>query len=536
VELRPGIEDTLKAQRHHLITGRRGTGKSTLLHVVRRRLRQEGSPVAVIDMEKYKGRPFPGVLIEILIALLDEVKPRIRLQTFYSDHRLRTKFKKSRKELVKLLNDPQSVTRRLERAHKRARVYSGAAGVRGGVKSQAASLSTDLQMSAGANASEVATSSAEFVEMKIERLQQLASALSAELATLVKGSNGRKAIIFIDDFYYVQLKDQPDVLNYLQQVCKGTGIWLKVGGVGTRMRTFRDGDPPKGMQPYQDVDPLPIDVTLDDFATAQRFLERMLDGVLKPLGLTTNQLFTETARSRMVLACGGAVARDYVTLTAASLEAAVERLSKMTAPADDLLVKVQAEDVNLAARRRMNGKEEQELRLDAGSDAARLSDRWRDVCDFVREQGNTAFILVRQKDLDETEWGEEIRQIENLRLLHRIRDAVPNTPNWRGVKTVVFMVDLGQVANQRLRRGIPNFWESTGQFDRLRRAEWVYGPDWREKLIEKSTKRPTSSVRVKAHPSDEPDVPTLFDDPAEMDESSKLQTDGGPTARNPTSG
>jgi hypothetical protein len=79
VELRPGIEDTLRAGRHHLITGRRGTGKSTLLHVVRRRLRQEGSPVAVIDMEKYKGRPFPDVLIEILIAVLDEVRPPVRI-------------------------------------------------------------------------------------------------------------------------------------------------------------------------------------------------------------------------------------------------------------------------------------------------------------------------------------------------------------------------------------------------------------------------------------------------------------------------
>lgn len=42
VELRPGITETLMARRHHLITGRRGTGKSTLLHVVRQRLRGRG--------------------------------------------------------------------------------------------------------------------------------------------------------------------------------------------------------------------------------------------------------------------------------------------------------------------------------------------------------------------------------------------------------------------------------------------------------------------------------------------------------------
>ena len=79
VELRPGHEDTLRARQHHLISGRRGTGKSTLLHVARTHLRESGAPVAVIDMEKFKNRPVPDVLVEILIDLLDELCPRVRL-------------------------------------------------------------------------------------------------------------------------------------------------------------------------------------------------------------------------------------------------------------------------------------------------------------------------------------------------------------------------------------------------------------------------------------------------------------------------
>jgi hypothetical protein len=53
VELRPGLAETLGSSRNHLITGRRGTGKSTLLHLVRRQLRAENVAVAVIDMERY---------------------------------------------------------------------------------------------------------------------------------------------------------------------------------------------------------------------------------------------------------------------------------------------------------------------------------------------------------------------------------------------------------------------------------------------------------------------------------------------------
>ncbi|MEU4386877.1 hypothetical protein [Promicromonospora sp. NPDC023805] len=521
VELRPGHADTLRARQHHLISGRRGTGKSTLLHVVRVHLRESGAPVAVIDMEKFKNRPFPDVLIEILIKLLDELRPRVRIgRSLHSDLRLRRQFMTTRRELDRMLHDPQAWNKQLTRSRKRGK--SSGAKAAGGLRASQHGVGAEV----GADATRTAarldslTETAAFEEAKIERLQQLASRLSDELTRLVRQSAGDRAAVFIDDFYYVRLTDQPEVLDYLKTVAKGTGIWLKVGGVGERMRPFRDGDPAIGMQPNQDIYPLPIDVTLDDFGTAQRFLEKMLDGVLNPLGLTTAQLFTETARTRMVLACGGAVARDYITLTGSALDAAVERLNKKQAPTGSTLVNIQAEDVNSAASRRMNKKEDEELNLDAGDDAFRLRERWRDICDFVREQGDTAFVLIRQKDLDEGSWGSEIRQLENLRLLHRIRETVPNTPNWRGVKCVVYMVDLGQLTVKRLQKGIPAFWERTSDFDRLRRAEWVYGPDWRAKL-QVAPKLTSKETGVSAPESGEPAIAMLFDDPAELDEPHK---------------
>ncbi|MFZ0832531.1 MAG: hypothetical protein WAM92_05495, partial [Mycobacterium sp.] len=273
--------------------------------------------------------------------------------------------------------------------------------------------------------------------------------------------------------------------------------------------------PAVGMQLNQDIFPLAIDITLDDFGTAQRFLERMMDGILKDFNLSTAQLFTETARSRMVLACGGAVARDYITLTSGALDAAVERLNRAGAPEPQSLVNIQAEDVNAAASKRMNKKEEEELNLDAGEDATRLRVRWRDVCEFVRET-DSAFVLVRQKDLDETQWGADIRQLENLRLLHRIRDTKPNAPNWRGVKCVVFMVDLGQLTVKRLQKAIPRFWENTQEFDKLRRAEWVYAPDWQAKLSppkppQATAPRGNASAGESDESSDEGTLP-LFDE------------------------
>jgi hypothetical protein len=525
VELRPGIRDVLQSKRHHLLTGRRGTGKSTLLTVVRDTLRKEGAPVAVIDMEKFKGRPFPDVLIEILIKLLDEVRPTIRKASPLRDWRLRRQFNRSRKELVQLLGDPQSMTHEVQRSRTSARGRQAGAGGRTGAKGSLGEVAASAKVEAGSSSTTESMAKAEFEELKIERLQQLASRLSDELAQLVAGADKDQAVIFIDDFYYVRISDQPDVLDYLKQVVKSTGIWLKVGGVGARMRPYRDGDPPTGMQPDQDMNTLSLDVTLNDFGTAKRFLELMMDGVLKPVALKTSQLMTETARNRMVLGCGGAVARDYLTLTSAALDAAIERLSKQAAPTDKTVVRIEAEDVNLAARQRMNKKEDNDLDLDAGTDAKKLRERWRDICEFAQTQGNTAFVLARQEDIDKASWGEEVRQLENLRLLHRIKDAIPNTPNWRGVKCVVFMVDLGQVAHQRLRAGIPEFWQGTTEFDRLRRAEWVYGLDWKTRLAAKqaqakSHSRSTPTTGTAASPAlsaTEYVALTLFDNPSDLD-------------------
>jgi len=459
-----------------MLTGRRGTGKSTLLHVVRKNLQNQGIAVATVDMERFKGREFPDVLIEILVALLGEMPAPLRGKHQYNDLRLRWDSRRLARTLSAILRDPQSVIRRVAKNAARAAGAEGTLG--GGIEVSHGSAAG--RITAGRSSRATETSEAEFEELKIERLQQLAPRIAGVLTRLVNHSSQQHAIVFIDDYYFVRLQDQPHVLDYLHQVCKSTGVWLKVGGVGSRLRPFVEGNPPIRMQSNQDLDWLALDVTLDDFATAQRFLEEMLEGVLSSHKVTAAQLFTDTARSRMVLACGGAVARDYITLTDAALDEAVERMSKDGTYKDSAKVNIQSQDVHRAVRKRLNTKEEEEFSLDAGTDAPTLSVHWRDICDFTRESGDIAFVLIKQSDLESTGWGKEIQQLESLRLLHRIKDTVPNTPNWRGIKTMAFMVDLAQVADQRLRTGIPEFWKGTAEFDKLRRAEWVYSPDWRD--------------------------------------------------------
>jgi len=474
VELTPGLQDKLSAERHQLLTGRRGTGKSTLLFVLRKNLRSQEIPVAILDMEKYNGRDYPDVLIEVLMALLREIEPKLNIRDILPRILLKWKMSKLESELGQMLSDPQRLVKQLNRKVNRKRDGSAKIALKGKHSGQSAEASGSAQHSR----SEEETTVGEYEELKIQRLQTIAARISDLLVEVMRASPQGYAVVFLDDYYFVPIKDQPAVLGYLHQICKGTGVWLKVGGVGSRLHPFVDGHPPVGMEPGQDLSVVPLDVTLADFATARRFLEAVLEGVVSPY-VTPTELFTGDSRNRMVLACGGAVTRDYITLTEAALDEAVERMSKKGEFNDDAVLKIWTVDIQSAVKKQMNVKEQEAFQRDAESDASALSNRWRDICDFVASTGES-FVLVPQAQLERDVWGKEIQQLENLRLIHRIKDTIPKSGAWAGIKTMVFMIDLGQQSNVRLSKKIPEFWSSVAEFDRLRRSSWIYTPDWRD--------------------------------------------------------
>lgn len=494
VELRPGLQDKLEAERHHLLTGRRGTGKSTLLFVLRHHLKEQGVSVLTIDMEKFNGRKYPDVLIEVLIELLSSIRPRWNPWFLGPKYKLRRRSRRLERVLQTMLSDPQALTHTLSRQQSRSRGASMDVAINAVYEEQRAKLSAKGLKERTEGRSE----SAQYEVLKIDRLKSLANDTSKLIGQIIQKSSNGSAVVFLDDYYFVPYDDQPFVLSYLHQVCKGTGIWLKVGGVGSRLKPYVDGNPPVGMEPSQDISEVALDVTLAEFNTAQRFLEAMLDGVIHP-HVSTKDLFTEDARARMILACGGAVARDYITLTEGALDEAVERMSKGGDYTDESIVKIWAVDIQSAVKKQMNIKEKEAFQRDAGSDASALSNRWNDICDFVRSTDDL-FILVPQADLEREPWGKEVQQLENLRLIHRIKDTIPNAKSWQGVKTMVFMIDLGQLPNVRLSKKIPQFWSSVADFNSLRRAAWVYTPDWRQD--------PTTALAPTANIASPPSVAT----------------------------
>ena len=59
-------------RQHHLVFGRRGSGKSSLPRKATSDLTVDRRPIAFVDLESFKGHAYPDVLLSILIKTFDE--------------------------------------------------------------------------------------------------------------------------------------------------------------------------------------------------------------------------------------------------------------------------------------------------------------------------------------------------------------------------------------------------------------------------------------------------------------------------------
>ena len=172
------------------------------------------------------------------------------------------------------------------------------------------------------------------------------------------------------------------------------------------------------------------------------------------------------------MVAGGAVCRDYFDVLIAAADVAWNIAQAKDPPATDF--RIDAENIHAAAGQLFDRKLV-ELRADAGLDAPALEARFEDILKFVRDR-DTFFVLIQRDQLD-LDWGREVIQLEDLRFVHRIFTTRPNTGSWRGVDTVVYMVDIPALVKNRMRKVPIEFWKP-GEMDRLRRATWIYEPNW----------------------------------------------------------
>jgi hypothetical protein len=483
VSPRPGILEEASARRHQLVYGRRGVGKSTLLRRVAAEGQGTGREVIFIDVETLRGRPYPDVLIELLTRLLDHIQERLRRDGLITRLRRRPLLRRVRQlsqQLDRLLSEPQTAEHTVKQLRSASQRTTKGAEAKGGIRAllphhgaaATAGISGRVSKESKTGDDTESESRAQFERTKMDGLLEAAIPISNVLADAHQ-ELGLPTLVVLDDFYHIRLGDQPEVLAYLHQVVKELDIHLKVCGVRHRLHTFEDGDPPVGMEPEHDADQITLDITLERFATAKEFLERVLAGICREVDIEVKGMITEGGRERLVLASGG-VARDYLSLVRRALRNSTERPAHQFRPKN----RITAEDVAEAASDLYEQKQE-ELKKDAGEEAEALRSRLSDIVNFAVEKNRTNVLLVETTKLQEEDWGKEVQGLVDLRFLHKVDTLSTKRggETYAGRKFAAFTLDLSTWTSTRSEQISPiSFWEPGGK-QKMRQPRLIYTPE-----------------------------------------------------------
>ena len=74
-------------KRHHMVFGRRGSGKSSLLRKAAADLTVDRRPIAYVDLETFKAHSYPDVLLSVLISTFSEFEKWLRTAAINPAHK-----------------------------------------------------------------------------------------------------------------------------------------------------------------------------------------------------------------------------------------------------------------------------------------------------------------------------------------------------------------------------------------------------------------------------------------------------------------
>jgi Cdc6-like AAA superfamily ATPase len=496
VEPASGTLDRATSRQHHLVFGRRGSGKSSLLRKTSADLTVDRRPIAFVDLETFKGHEYPDVLLSILIKTFSEFAEWLETaaiapanKTSFWSRLFGTKptrpaldkgqakvlseaLRKSVRELRDLLFSEDDVVVEAKQSNKITEKDSIEGEISVGVGGAKLGLSDDT----GCTSEDGQELTKKYTQTKLNHLHRHIldyQELFRRMATL----SGGDAFLFLDDLYHIPRRDQAHVIDYFHRIGKGNRLWIKIGTIRHRTQWYINGDPPIGTKIGDDIGEIDLDLTLEKYSNTRAFLGKILDTFLGESGVRRDMILTDGALDRLVLASGG-VTRDFLGIFRRSILIARERGDTARGQ------KVGVEDVNAAAGEYDSSKRE-ELSRDTLDESQRLEEEFTRIGRFVKEYSN-ANVFLLDKSLPDLEIA-PIEELVDLRLIHRVKSSV-TVGDRPGKKYEAFMLDVSQYTAARKKRELEiiEFWRA-GATDSIRRTGLIYKEFDGQNVITKNT-------------------------------------------------
>jgi hypothetical protein len=388
--------DRLKAKQHQIIFGRRGSGKSCLLvHFKNIENKNKKSLNIYIETDEIKRLGYPDVLIKLLLEIMENT-PSAK-QWWRNLFFKKTTIKKN-VELLRILLD-QAEQRKVKQEETQSTIYGGKGNVKG----------------VGGNFGKTSSKGilSEYEENKLDILERHLSDFKKSLKEELTRIKLDSAYILLDDFYLILKERQPDVLDYLHRLVRGTDFYLKVGTVRHRTNLVRNDGQTIGVVLEQDIEQINLDRTLEDLTSPTEFLANVLNSLGRQVGIpdSSSELFNQQAFEKLVIASGG-VPRDFLTIFINAIDIAVSsgQIKHLTPT-----------NIWKAASSFSYRNKLQNLRTDVGPDAQAIERVFRNLLLFcISEKKRTSFLISQDEAQRELEAHEYILQLMDGKLIHVI--------------------------------------------------------------------------------------------------------------------
>ncbi|MBL8429902.1 MAG: hypothetical protein JNJ95_08450 [Dechloromonas sp.] len=486
IEPAPGVLSRAKSNQHHIVFGRRGSGKSSLLRKSAADLTLDRRPIAFVDMETFKGHSYPDVLISVLIKSLHEFKlwldsaatapasKKTFWQKLYNAIPVRSPFNKSRtgvlsaelNELIEALEAQLRMPEVSEKQTKQTVSDENTATVDLSVDGGAPGIGVKNKIALGKKTLGAMEEQSKYVSHKVEYLHQNILGFQRFFKKLSELSGGSSFLI-LDDLYHIRKSDQAKVIDYFHRVAKGNSLWLKIGTIKHRSQWYEHSDPPIGVKLGDDAKEINIDISLEKFETLRDFLKKILANLmLETPPLTLSGLLNPTAIDRLIIASGG-VTRDFIGIFSNSISQAKNRGKEHHRGP-----RIGAEDVNLATGDYSPLKQE-EFKVDSATEREILEFAFGKLVEFCTETSKCNVFLVSQKLSGQVR--ESIDQLIDLRLIHPVRSRVTLKKGAAGELFEAYMLDLSQyTAARKVHEFTIVDLGASGMDENIRKASLVY--------------------------------------------------------------
>ncbi|WP_149196514.1 hypothetical protein [Luteimonas suaedae] len=307
-------------------------------------------------------------------------------------------------------------------------------------------------MKVGSRAGREVTSA--YTSKKLDQLERHLQDYKAVLRRALQPEG--RAFVLVDDFYLINREMQPNVIDYLHRLLRGTNYYLKVATIRHRTSLRKHEGQTVGVELFQDVEEISLDKTFEDFEATDTYLHAMLQSMADRVspGLVVANILNPDAPRALTLASGG-VPRDFLNIFVDAIDASIQA-GKRDRLTPTYIYKASA---MLSYRNKMaNIKEE------AGFDSASLERLFVDLVDFcLREKKKTSF-LVRRDDAQQYQIENEfLQQLMDFKLIHLI-DSNTSAASGRSGRYAAYTLDFSLFMEPRRRNiEIVQFWQTDEQ-------------------------------------------------------------------------